>query len=242
MSCASLADESYRPIRIGINSVEDESKEILPASTEKEIILDVAAVVSGIAPWVGGPVSAVLSGMSISRKMGRIKEVILNMADKIQGLESEVSKDYVKTEEFQELLEKTLKQVADERNDEKRKAYAAFLAGDIKSPMESYYEEKIRFLRTLEDMQINHIQILKAMMQEPDPNPAMIGSVSKTLEKRLPNIPLERVSDLAQQLTDMRVADLTNMNTQMTGRGAEELKHHITPYGHRLIKYILSDE
>ena len=137
--------------------MEDKSKEILPVSTIKETILDTVASVSSIAPWVGGPVSSVLSGMSISRKMERVNEVLLNMAKGIKGLESEIPKNYVKTEEFQELLEETLQKSAKEHNDEKRKAYSAFLINDIKNPTNDTYDEKLRFLRTLEEMQIDHI-------------------------------------------------------------------------------------
>lgn len=221
----------------------DKSKEILPVYTKKEIILDTLASVSSIAPWVGGPVSSVLSGKSISHKMERVNEVLLNMAEGIKGLESEIPKNYVKTEEFQELLEETLKKSAKERNDEKRKAYSAFLINAIKNPTDDTYDEKLRFLRTLEEMQIGHIYILRAMMLQPDPNPAnIVGSVNSTLKKRLPSIPPDRIKDLAEQLTDMKVANLANLNGNITSRGAEELQSRITPYGHRFIRYILSDE
>ncbi len=223
--------------------MEDKSKEILPVSTRKETILDTVASVSSIAPWVGGPVSSVLSGMSISRKMERVNEVLLNMAEGIKGLESEIPKNYVKTEEFQELLEETLQKSAKEHNDEKRKAYSAFLINDIKNPTNDTYDEKLRFLKTLEEMQIDHIYILRAMMLQPDPNPAnIVGSVNSTLKKRLPSMPPDRIKDLAEQLTDMKVANLANLGGTMTARGAEELQSRITPYGHRFIRYILSDE
>ncbi len=88
--------------------MEEKSKEILPESTKKETILDTVAAITSIAPWVGEPVSSVLSGMSISRKMKRVNEVLLNIAQGIKGFESEIPKNYVKTEEFQELLEETL--------------------------------------------------------------------------------------------------------------------------------------
>jgi len=105
---------------------ENKNQEILPVSTKQENFLNIAATISSIVPWVGGPVSSVLSGMSISHKIERVNEVLLNMAEEIKGLGSEIPKDYVKTEEFQELLEKTLQQVSNERNDEKRRAYATF--------------------------------------------------------------------------------------------------------------------
>jgi hypothetical protein len=220
----------------------NKNREIIPISTVQEDFLNIAATISSIAPWIGGPVSSVLSGMSVSRKIERINEVLINMAEEIKGLESEIPKDYVKTDEFQELLEKTLQQVSNERNDEKRRAYATLLANDIKNPAHDIYEEKIRFLRTLEEIQPNHIHILRAMMLKPDPNSTGMSSVSKTLEKRLPNIPTEKIKDLAEQLTDMRLANLTNLNTMMTGIGAEQLQSRITSYGQRFIKYIISEE
>jgi len=91
-------------------------------------------------------------------------------------------------------------------------------------------------------MQPSHIHILKAMMLKPDPNPASISSPSKTLKKRLPNIPEERIKDLAEQLTDMKLANLSSLNTTMTGTGAEQLQSRITSYGQRFIKYIISEE
>ena len=135
-----------------------------------------------------------------------------------------------------------MQQVSNERNDEKRRAYATFLANDIKNPAYDIYEEKIRFLRTLEEIQPNHIHILRSMMLKPDPNPVGIGSISKTLEKRLPNIPAEKIKDLAEQLSDMKLANLSNLNTTMTGKGAEQLQSRITSYGQRFIKYIISEE
>jgi len=51
------------------------------------------------------------------------------MAGMIKDIQSDLAKEYVKTDEFQELLEKTLRQAAEERSEEKRRAYSKFLAG-----------------------------------------------------------------------------------------------------------------
>jgi dsDNA-binding SOS-regulon protein len=217
-----------------------DDEDILPLSTVPETALDVAAAISSIAPWVGGPISAVLTGMSLTRKLDRVKAILLDMANQIKDVKSNEAEEYVKTDEFQELLEKTLRQAAEERSEEKRRAYASFLAGDVKSPGQPY-EEKIRILRHLEEIQANHIRMLKALMQAPDYNSSLLsGSISQTLQRRLPDIPMDRIRDLAQQLTDMRLADLTNLNTMMTARGAEELQNRITAYGLKFIAYTLS--
>jgi hypothetical protein len=217
----------------------EENSDLLPLSTREEKMLDITAAVISLTPWVGGSVSVVLSGMSFDRRIRRVKEVLVKMAQDIKNVESEVSQKYVQTEDFEDLLEKTLRQVADERNEDKRAIYAAFLSDAVKSPGKPY-DQQIRILRTFENLQPDHIQIMKAYMQEPDPNPPMIGSISSTLKKRLPDMKSERISDLVSQLVDMRVIGDTSINTMMTGRGAEELRNRISPFGHDLLKHILS--
>jgi hypothetical protein len=155
----------------------------------------------------------------------------------LSGFKSEVSEKYVKTEDFEELLEQTLKRVADERNEEKREVYRVFITEAIESPGESY-DEQIRFLRTLEELQPDHLRVLRALSQSPDPNPGMMGSPNQTLRRRLTELEEARISDLISQLNDLRVTNLTSLKVMMTGLGAEDLRHSITLYGQRLLRYI----
>jgi hypothetical protein len=223
--------------------MDENENELLPATTPHETALDISAALVSIVPWVGGPVGAVLTGMSQTRKLNRVREVLVSMSDQIKDIDSEVSKNYVKTEDFQELLEKTLRQAVDERNEEKRSAYAAFLANDIKSPSKPY-DEKVRILGTLEEIQVDHIRLLKTLLLEPDPNIEKImlsGSISQTLQRRLPDMALGLIVDLARQLTDMRLAELGSLNIMMTAKGAEDLRNRVTEYGHKFIQYILRE-
>jgi hypothetical protein len=174
----------------------------------------------------------------MGRKLARIREVLLDTAESVKNLEDEASREYVKTDEFQELLERTLRQASDERNEKKRKLYSAFLAGDIASPGIPY-DEKIRILRTMEQLHPGHIRILKAMLQEPEPVSGQIGSISGTLAKRTSGISQDDIRDLARDLSDMRLANLGEINTMMTATGAEQLMNYMTPFGRRLVSYIL---
>jgi hypothetical protein len=45
----------------------EDSKDLIQATTKAETVLDVAAFVGSAVPWIGGPVSNVLSGMSSGR-------------------------------------------------------------------------------------------------------------------------------------------------------------------------------
>ena len=139
----------------------DVKKELPSKGHGSEIALDIASFVSSAVPWIGGPVSNVLSGVSFGRKISRVQEILEGIAHDLGNFKSEVSERYVKTEEFEELLEKTLRKAAEERDEEKRRIYRSFIVGAVKSPGEPY-EEQIRFLRTLEEIQPDHIKVLRA--------------------------------------------------------------------------------
>ena len=149
-----------------------------------ERALDVGAFVANAIPWLGGPIAGVLAGISTDRKFARVSEVLRGVLEELRDLDSMASKEYVKTEDFEELLEQTLRQVATERNEEKRRMYQDFLIGAIASPGEPYDEQK-RFLRTIEELQTDHLQILKALIQMPKPVDGLVGSQMSTLRKRL---------------------------------------------------------
>jgi hypothetical protein len=219
---------------------EEEEKSLLPSSQPLEAAYDMAAAVSSMVPWLGGPVSMVLGGLSLGLKMERVGQVLTEVSARVKHLEAEAAKEYVQTSEFQELLERTLRQVAQERSEAKRQVYAAFLAGDIESPGEPY-DEKLRVLRILEELQGDHIRVLSAMMQKPEDVSGISGSIARTLGKRLPDIPSERISDLDGQLRDLKLVSHGGSNTMMTATGAEQLFNYITPLGKRFVRYILED-
>lgn len=215
----------------------DEKQEILPTSTRAETALDVAAEVVSLVPWLGGPVSGVLSGMSVGRKMSRVREVLGGIANDLKDFQSEASKTYVKTDEFQELLEKTLRMVAEERFEEKRGIYRAFLTGAIMSPGEPY-DQRLVFLRNLEQLQPDHIRVLRALVQEPERDAPMVSSPIRTLQRRLLGIPVDRIEELVNHLNDLRITNLTTLRVMMTGHGAASLNGSLTAAGLQFLRYI----
>lgn len=212
-------------------------REIIPTSTKAETALDVGATVASAVPWLGGPVSSVLSGISVGRKISRVKEVLESMANDLKDFQSQASETYVKTDEFQDLLEKTLRGAAQERSEEKRRIYASFLTGAVKSSGESYNEQLV-FLRELEQLQPDHIRVVQALVQEPEGGPSLMGSPIGTLQRRLPDIPTGRIEELVGQLNDMRITKLTSLRVMMTGHGAANLQGSLTAHGQRFLTYM----
>jgi hypothetical protein len=130
--------------------------------------LDVAATVASLVPSIGGPVASILSGISGGRKEQRILEVIQGVSDDLRDFHSDVAEKYVKTEDFEELLENTLRRAAQERTEEKRRLYRNILTKAIKNPGGDCGEQ-LRFLKTLEEISPDHVLILRASKQLPEP-------------------------------------------------------------------------
>lgn len=207
-------------------------------SSDNDRALSITAVITSAVPYLGGPVSNILSGIVTERKLNRVKDCLDTMAEALRGFESEVSKTYVKTDEFEELLERTLNQVAEERHEEKRTLYGSFLADLVKNPGNPY-DEELEFLRILEQLQLDHIRLLKAIMTEPNfDSLGLTGSINATLRKRVPDIPDNRQLYLIQQLNELKLTRLASPNMMMTARGAEDLRSAITPIGYRFVRYL----
>jgi hypothetical protein len=217
---------------------ESDNTDLVPASDPKQLALDVASFVASAVPYIGGPVSNVLSGVATTRKLNRVRGLLERVAADLKEFKTEATERYVKTEEFEELLERTLRQAADERSEEKRRIYASFLRDDIKTPGGTY-DDKVRFLRTLEQLQPDHLMVLKALGEAPEANPGTMGSPSQTLSKRLPGMNAVHIAELVAQLNDMRVTNLSSLKVIMTGRGAADLRHSVTEYGRRFLGYLL---
>jgi len=216
----------------------DEKREVIPASTASETTIDVVAAISSAVPWIGGPVGNVLTGVSFGRKLGRVREVLDGLANDLNDFKSDVSENYVKTNEFEDLLEQTLRRAAEERNEEKRRLYRAFLAGAIVSPGEPY-DDQLQILRTFEQLIPEHLLVIKAISQVPIVDDRkMLGSPRGTLRDRLPDLTDQRIEELVTQLNNMRITKLTTLRVNMTGRGAADLRHNITNYGRRILQYI----
>lgn len=211
------------------------------ARTSGDTALSIGAVVASAIPWIGGPVSNVLGGMATGRRFDRVREVLEGVVDDLRDFQSDASEQYVKTEDFEDLLEETLKRVYNERTEEKRAVYRAFLLGSIKSPGQPY-DEQIRILRVLEQLQPDHLRVLEALGSPPDADVGdLSGSPVQTLSGRLPSLSRDHLQDLVAQLNDLRVTNLSSLNTMMTARGASDLRHFITPLGRSLLQFIISD-
>lgn len=216
-----------------------ENTHLIPQEDSNDKLIEAISLVSSAIPGIGGPLSNILSGSITKRRIERITEFLNDLAGNFDHLKEDINEEYIKGDEFEEILEQTLLKAAEERNEEKRRMFRTYLINSMKI-FDDGYDEKIRILRLMEQLQVAHILVIKAILKEPDPNfHGFSGSIGNTLIKRISSLSRDQIYDLANQLQDMRLTKLANLNTMMTASGAEDLRSGLTPFGAKVVKYIL---
>jgi hypothetical protein len=213
----------------------------VPTGLPAETVLDIVSTLANFVPPIGGAVASVLGGYSASRKINRVKEMLEGLASDLKDFKTEVSGQYVKTEEFEELLENVLRKAAEERNEQKRRLLRTFLAEAIQHPGPSYDQQQST-LKLLDDVEPEHIVVLRALIQPPTSEEmnGTIGSIIGTLRRRLPEMTPSRIEELITRMNDLRIINLTSsrIHTTMTASGAADLRSTISPLGQRLTSLI----
>lgn len=204
-----------------------------------ERVLDLASAIANLVPLIGGPAANILDGIAGARKEARILEVLQGVSDDLRDFQSHAAEAYVKTEDFADLLEHTLRQAAQERSAEKRVLYRNILTMAITHPGGNYDEQR-RFLKTLEDLASDHLVLLRALGREPEPVFGNIGSPMQTLRTRLPEFSEGQIDQLVGELNALRITAMGSLRVMMTSQGAADLRHSITAYGRQFLDYVLA--
>ena len=224
---------------------DDDFPDVMPEEKRSDLVLDGAALVANLidlkaAPWLGGVLGNVFGGWSARKKLERIQEVILGIATRLADIQVEVREDYVRSDEFEDLVDQTLRRVANERHEEKRLLYRDFLVGAVRTP--TRYDEQLRYLRVIEQLQAAHVQVVSAITASSTEAPPgqrryqpMYGSQYQALRPRLPGLSQELLDDLLSQLDTLGV-----INTKSMRAMAQEVdpRRMLTDFGRRFVAYL----
>lgn len=220
----------------GVDRVDDEEPHFPTDRTDKTIAATSALV--SLVPWLGGAASNVVSGYGQTRKLNRVRELLDGLANRLSGFESDVAKEYVRTEDFEDLLEQTLRRAADERNADVRNLYLRFIHRAIAEPGDEY-DSQMDVLHAIEGLRGVHVTVMRALRKEPSPDAdrKFAGSPSQTLRERT-GLSSEQIKDAVETLNDLRLIKLDSLHVTMTGRGSESLQHTVTTLGTHVLDYI----
>ena len=112
--------------------------------------------VLGTVPIVGPFLTEVVGTLVPNQRLDRIAEFAQMLHDRIETLEQEILKDLAKDEEFTDLLEESLQQVARTTSEDRRKYIANLVASGINDKKMQYVQDKhlLRILGEINDIEV----------------------------------------------------------------------------------------
>lgn len=221
----------------------DKNKPDLMVATKRERFTELLAVTASAAPWIGGPISGIIGGVATDLKIKRVTQFIKDVLEHVEAIHTQDSEEFVKTEDFADIFDKTAQAVADERYKKKRKLFSNYILNNIAAPAISY-QLRLKCLRLLEDINIDHIDLLEALLQPPTVAEINMGisAPSTTIERRAPHLS-NNLSAIIHETNTLGLTDIKGnyLNTNMTGHGAANLSHAVTSLARDLITFITRD-
>lgn len=197
------------------------------------------------------------------RKLTRCLEMLESLQKDLDESQKSINEKYVKNDNFLDIFEQTVNQVANERNDDKRMYFKNILLNSIfKDTVD--YDITEKYMNILSRLEKDDLTILKVLYQPELSNKAK-GYVLKDPNlvngKRSEFYRIERNYDLVWTLKDLlqineeQIKDslyaltrerLVNDNTlsfslKTDGNPVYVLKNHLTPKGKSFISYLLKD-
>ena len=199
----------------------------LPSDLDTQVL----AITASFLPYVGGPISNVLNGIGSQRKFKRVNECLSELAEQIRNFESDLSKKYVKTEDFEEILEKTLRKVLDEHDSSKRLLYANFLATVITYP-DGGYDEQEQVMSVAGELSKRDLTLLRVYStQPPNVNESAIWAVDTAIHLNKRSLTKGEFEALLQDSVD-RLAGLRLLNKR-------EGVLHVSELGKNVLRYLM---
>jgi SHS2 domain-containing protein len=213
----------------------------VPAESSTEKALSWTAVFLSSVPFpLVAPIGNILGKITADKKFERIQTALNNLVKDFKKYKTEEMEAYVQTDEFEELIENTLKRLWNERNAKKRRLYRAFLIGSIKAPGGDY-DIKLRFLRCLEDLHWDEFIVLKVLSEKASypsihkrrslRNDGLQGIQRPTLLTLLPQVNAMTMDEAVERLNILGI-------TMIIKNGSEII---LTPFGTRFVEFISSD-
>lgn len=217
---------------------------------EKNNIEEVTKLVSvglNAIPVVGGVMSGVANEIIARRQNKRLEEFLLSLSQDIQAVEERLNKDFLKTEDFYDIVEDTFTKVSETRQQVKIDAYKAIFMNSIlaNSPV---IDDILELNDLIYSWQPRHIILLKLLynpqlVDEQMGNPVGAGggfstSLSTILCKLLPQWSEDQIVRTWKDLYDQRIHNTPEVKTMITDRGLDQLQNRLTPFGQHVAKYL----
>ena len=188
-------------------------------------------------PVIGGVVATFISEYVPRRKQERLVGFVQDLGREFVAEQARIDAEFVRTKDFDRMVEDVLDRVQTVRNEDKLGYWAALLAGaaTVSRPSPT---DRDRMIETLDGLRPEHLRLLHviATTNEPPPN-LYAGGVSATLDWKLPDVPND---EARRRWNELARSDLVGSypSGTMTAAGAGNLVGRLTPYGRDFVRLL----
>jgi len=196
-------------------------------------------------PGLGPIISSMAGDILAERKEKRIKEFLTSLDDALVKYADHVNENFVKQDDFYDILEQTLKKIVIERSTAKRAAYKNILLHGFISRDPSY--DLIEYnLRLLDQLSNEHLLMLKLFkcpqnFDGTDTYDFKGSTLKRLFSTILPDWQYDVLYDVLFELENMRLIEKTsdNLMTMMSVVSYKNLDGRLTSKGMSFVQYIL---
>lgn len=200
------------------------------------------ALVAGMAalqavPVIGGVVATFISEYVPRQRQQRLVGFVQDLSREFAAEQERIDREFVRTKDFDRMVEDVLDRVQTVRNEEKLGYWAALLAG-VATTDRPNPTDRDRMIQTLDDLRPEHLRLLHviATTTEGPPNLYM-GGVNATLDWKMPDVPNDEARRLWNELARTGVVG-DYPSGMMTREGAGNLTVRLTPYGRVFVRLL----
>lgn len=228
-----------------INSMSKEKYPIEP--TGKEETIELVSIALGAIPQVGGVLSGIAINLIQKRQNRRLYKFLIDLANDLKSLQDQVNQEFMKSDEFEDLVEDIFTKASESRQQEKIDSYRAIFINTLLSETTAY-NEAVEIALLVEGWQPKHIVLLKILANplradEDMGNPVGNGggistSINEILKRLLPDWDSDQIDRTWQELHDARIHNTLGTHTMITDRGIHQLEGRLTRFGQKVVRYL----
>jgi hypothetical protein len=209
-----------------------------------EHILNIIKAGLSTAPFTGG-IASLMTDYIPAARVRRLEQFAEAVANDLRRLQDKVKSDYLVTDDFAFMFERTFRAVAENPQREKLEAFRGILVNSaIRKDLSE--EEKEYFLNLAMNLSTLHIRIVK-FMAKPDeylaeagiPKESIQGGFGHFFPIALPGIQLDVIRSAFADLYryGLTNTDETIFGTMTAGQGLELLGDRVSKLGNRFIQF-----
>ena len=184
-------------------------------------------------PLIGGVIATFIDEYVPRQKRRRLVSFVQDLSARLRVEADRVDHEFVRTEDFSDLLEDVLDAAQQRRNEEKHRYYASAVANSS-TPERPDEVDQEKMLEVLNDLRASHLRVIALYMtiEIPDSMLPLQGDMEhRIVHGSLPELTHEQLDSLILDLQTRGVLPLLAQSG--TAGDPHELATQMTPFGRR---------